>query len=93
LPFPNATRFEGRSEQVPIDWPWPPSPETLIVDEPAKPLDLEASNPLNMAHRRYEGTVLIVAHDLIDEVATGLWNFKDAASQTSKALRRVDGQA
>jgi ATPase subunit of ABC transporter with duplicated ATPase domains len=46
-----------------------------------------------MAHRRYEGTVLIVAHDLIDEVATGLWNFKDAASQTSKALRRVDGQA
>jgi ATPase subunit of ABC transporter with duplicated ATPase domains len=48
-----------------------------------------------MAHRRYEGTVLIVAHDhdLIDDVATGLWNFKDAASQTSKALRRVDGQA
>jgi ATPase subunit of ABC transporter with duplicated ATPase domains len=42
-------------------------------------LDLEAINALNIALQRYEGTVLLVTHDhdLIDEVATRLWNFKE----------------
>jgi len=50
----------------------------LIFDEPTNHLDLEAINALNIALQRYEGTVLLVTHDhdLIDEVATRLWNFK-----------------
>jgi len=51
----------------------------LIFDEPTNHLDLEAINALNIALQRYEGTVLLVTHDhdLIDEVATRLWNFKE----------------
>jgi ATPase subunit of ABC transporter with duplicated ATPase domains len=54
-------------------------PNFLIFDEPTNHLDLEAINALNIALQRYEGTVLLVTHDhdLIDEVATRLWNFKD----------------
>jgi ATPase subunit of ABC transporter with duplicated ATPase domains len=54
-------------------------PNILIFDEPTNHLDLEAINALNIALQRYEGTVLLVTHDhdLIDEVATRLWNFKD----------------
>jgi ATPase subunit of ABC transporter with duplicated ATPase domains len=53
-------------------------PNFLIFDEPTNHLDLEAINALNIALQRYEGTVLLVTHDhdLIDEVATRLWNFK-----------------
>jgi ATPase subunit of ABC transporter with duplicated ATPase domains len=53
-------------------------PNILIFDEPTNHLDLEAINALNIALQRYEGTVLLVTHDhdLIDEVATRLWNFK-----------------
>jgi ATPase subunit of ABC transporter with duplicated ATPase domains len=42
---------------------------------------LESINALNIALQRYEGTVLLVTHDhdLIDEVATRLWNFHDHA--------------
>ncbi|HET7104990.1 MAG TPA: ATP-binding cassette domain-containing protein [Terracidiphilus sp.] len=52
-------------------------PNVLIFDEPTNHLDLEAINALNIALQRYEGTVLLVTHDhdLIDEVATRLWNF------------------
>ena len=52
-------------------------PNILIFDEPTNHLDLEAINALNIALQRYEGTVLLVTHDhdLIDEVATRLWNF------------------
>src|SRR5580698_7838451 len=53
-------------------------PNFLIFDEPTNHLDLEAINALNIALQRYEGTVLLVTHDhdLIDEVATRLWNFR-----------------
>jgi ATPase subunit of ABC transporter with duplicated ATPase domains len=52
-------------------------PNILIFDEPTNHLDLESINALNIALQRYEGTVLLVTHDhdLIDEVATRLWNF------------------
>jgi ATPase subunit of ABC transporter with duplicated ATPase domains len=54
-------------------------PNFLIFDEPTNHLDLEAINALNIALQRYEGTVLLVTHDhdLIDEVATRLWVFKE----------------
>jgi ATPase subunit of ABC transporter with duplicated ATPase domains len=54
-------------------------PNILILDEPTNHLDLEAINALNIALQRYEGTVLLVTHDhdLIDEVATRLWVFKE----------------
>ena len=54
-------------------------PNILIFDEPTNHLDLEAINALNIALQRYEGTVLLVTHDhdLIDEVATRLWVFKE----------------
>jgi ATPase subunit of ABC transporter with duplicated ATPase domains len=54
-------------------------PNILIFDEPTNHLDLEAINALNIALQRYEGTVLLVTHDhdLIDEVATRLWNFRE----------------
>jgi len=53
-------------------------PNILIFDEPTNHLDLESINALNIALQRYEGTVLLVTHDhdLIDEVATRLWNFR-----------------
>ena len=52
-------------------------PNILIFDEPTNHLDLESIKALNIALQRYEGTVLLVTHDhdLIDEVATRLWNF------------------
>ncbi|MHB1938271.1 MAG: ABC-F family ATP-binding cassette domain-containing protein [Acidobacteriaceae bacterium] len=54
-------------------------PNFLIFDEPTNHLDLEAINALNQALQKYEGTVLLVTHDqeLIDEVATRIWNFED----------------
>ena len=54
-------------------------PNILIFDEPTNHLDLESINALNIALQRYEGTTLLVTHDhdLIDEVATRLWNFKE----------------
>jgi ATPase subunit of ABC transporter with duplicated ATPase domains len=54
-------------------------PNILIFDEPTNHLDLEAINALNIALQRYEGTVLLVTHDhdLIDEVATRLWIFRE----------------
>jgi ATPase subunit of ABC transporter with duplicated ATPase domains len=40
-------------------------------------LDLESINALNIALQKYEGTVLLVTHDhdVVDEVATRIWNF------------------
>lgn len=51
----------------------------LILDEPTNHLDLEAVIALNTALQRYEGTVILVTHDedLIDEVATRIWNVTD----------------
>ncbi len=58
-------------------------PNFLIFDEPTNHLDLEAINALNIALQKYEGTVLLVTHDhdLIDEVATRLWVFKDGQTE------------
>ncbi len=53
-------------------------PNVLVLDEPSNHLDLEAINALNLALQKYEGTVLLVTHDLdlIDEVATRIWHFE-----------------
>jgi ATPase subunit of ABC transporter with duplicated ATPase domains len=55
-------------------------PNFLILDEPTNHLDLESINALNIALQKYHGTVLLVTHDhdVIDEVATRIWHFKDA---------------
>ena len=57
-------------------------PNVLVLDEPSNHLDLEASNALNLALQKYEGTVLLVTHDLdlIDEVATRIWHFEGGPS-------------
>jgi ATPase subunit of ABC transporter with duplicated ATPase domains len=61
-------------------------PNFLVLDEPTNHLDLEAINALNQALQKYEGTVLLVTHDqdLIDEVATRIWNFEDHRIQDVK---------
>ena len=61
-------------------------PNFLVFDEPTNHLDLEAINALNQALQKYEGTVLLVTHDqdLIDEVATRIWNFDDHKIQDFK---------
>src|SRR5579862_569481 len=57
-------------------------PNVLVLDEPSNHLDLEAINALNLALQKYEGTVLLVTHDLdlIDEVATRVWHFEGGPS-------------
>jgi ATPase subunit of ABC transporter with duplicated ATPase domains len=54
-------------------------PNFLVLDEPTNNLDLEAINALNIALQKYEGTLLLVTHDedVLDEVATRIWNFKN----------------
>lgn len=54
-------------------------PNVLVFDEPTNHLDLESINALNIALQKYEGTVLLVTHDedLVDEVATRIWHFRD----------------
>lgn len=51
-------------------------PNFLVLDEPTNHLDLESINALNLALQRYPGTLLLVTHDhdVIDEVATRIWN-------------------
>src|ERR1700687_6404 len=53
-------------------------PNFLVLDEPTNHLDLESINALNIALQKYDGTVLLVTHDhdVIDEVATRIWHFK-----------------
>ena len=50
----------------------------LVLDEPTNHLDLESINALNISLQRYHGTVFLVTHDhdLIDEVATRVWQFE-----------------
>jgi ATPase subunit of ABC transporter with duplicated ATPase domains len=57
-------------------------PNVLVLDEPSNHLDLEAINALNTALQKYEGTVLLVTHDLdlIEEVATRIWHFSGGPS-------------
>jgi len=56
-------------------------PNVLVLDEPTNHLDLEAVIALNTCLQTYPGTLLLVTHDedLIDEVATRIWDFKDGA--------------
>jgi len=53
------------------------NPAALLLDEPTNHLDLESINALNIALQKYDGTVLLVTHDhdVVDEVATRIWNF------------------
>src|SRR5207237_8145646 len=61
-------------------------PNFLILDEPTNHLDLESINALNVALQRYSGTVLLVTHDydVIDEVATRIWNFEHGGIEDFK---------
>jgi ATPase subunit of ABC transporter with duplicated ATPase domains len=54
-------------------------PNILVLDEPTNHLDLESINALNIALQQYDGTFLLVTHDqdVLEEVATRIWNFKD----------------
>jgi ATPase subunit of ABC transporter with duplicated ATPase domains len=54
-------------------------PNFLVLDEPTNNLDLEAINALNIALQKCEGTLLLVTHDedVLDEVATRIWHFRD----------------
>ena len=51
-------------------------PNFLVFDEPTNHLDLESINALNISLQKYPGTVIFVTHDhdVIDEVATRIWN-------------------
>jgi ATPase subunit of ABC transporter with duplicated ATPase domains len=83
-------------------------PNVLVLDEPTNHLDLEAINALNIALQKYDGTVFLVTHDhdVIDEVATRIWHFKDhkvedfkgpyeefVAHQASQAVAAAGGGA
>jgi ATPase subunit of ABC transporter with duplicated ATPase domains len=61
-------------------------PNFLVLDEPTNHLDLESINALNIALQRYPGTLLLVTHDhdVIDEVATRIWNFENGAIEDFK---------
>src|SRR6202166_4169896 len=61
-------------------------PNFLILDEPTNHLDLESINALNIALQKYDGTVLLVTHDhdVIDEVATRIWHFKNGKIEDFK---------
>jgi ATPase subunit of ABC transporter with duplicated ATPase domains len=50
------------------------------------PLDLESINALSVALQRYPGTLLLVTHDhdVIDEVATRIWNFNPSRIEDFK---------
>jgi ATPase subunit of ABC transporter with duplicated ATPase domains len=51
-------------------------PNVLVLDEPTNHLDLESINALNIALQKFEGTVLLVTHDvdLMEEVGTRVWH-------------------
>ena len=61
-------------------------PNFLVLDEPTNNLDLEAINALNIALQKYDGTLLLVTHDedVLDEVATRIWNFNDGKVEDFK---------
>jgi ATPase subunit of ABC transporter with duplicated ATPase domains len=61
-------------------------PNFLVLDEPTNNLDLEAINALNIALQKYDGTLLLVTHDedVLDEVATRIWNFHDGKVEDFK---------
>jgi ATPase subunit of ABC transporter with duplicated ATPase domains len=61
-------------------------PNFLVLDEPTNNLDLESINALNIALQKFDGTLLLVTHDedVLDEVATRIWNFKDGKIEDFK---------
>jgi ATPase subunit of ABC transporter with duplicated ATPase domains len=61
-------------------------PNVLVLDEPTNNLDLESINALNIALQKYDGTLLLVTHDedVLDEVATRIWNFHDGKVEDFK---------
>jgi ATPase subunit of ABC transporter with duplicated ATPase domains len=61
-------------------------PNVLVLDEPTNNLDLESINALNISLQRYDGTLLLVTHDedVLDEVATRIWNFHDGKVEDFK---------
>jgi ATPase subunit of ABC transporter with duplicated ATPase domains len=61
-------------------------PNFLVLDEPTNNLDLEAINALNISLQKYDGTLLLVTHDedVLDEVATRIWNFKEGKIEDFK---------
>jgi len=61
-------------------------PNFLVLDEPTNNLDLESINALNIALQKYDGTLLLVTHDedVLDEVATRIWHFKDGKVEDFK---------
>ena len=61
-------------------------PNVLVLDEPTNNLDLESINALNIALQKFDGTLLLVTHDedVLDEVATRIWNFKDGKVEDFK---------
>jgi ATPase subunit of ABC transporter with duplicated ATPase domains len=61
-------------------------PNFLVLDEPTNHLDLESINALNIALQKYDGSVLLVTHDhdVIDEVATRIWHFKNGKVEDFK---------
>jgi ATPase subunit of ABC transporter with duplicated ATPase domains len=61
-------------------------PNFLVLDEPTNNLDLEAINALNIALQKYDGTLLLVTHDedVLDEVATRIWHFKNGKVEDFK---------
>jgi ATPase subunit of ABC transporter with duplicated ATPase domains len=63
-------------------------PNFLVLDEPTNHLDLESINALNIALQRYPGTLLLVTHDhdVIDEVATRIWNFDHGRIEDFKGI-------
>jgi len=61
-------------------------PNFLVLDEPTNHLDLESINALNIALQRYPGTLILVTHDhdVIDEVATRIWNIEHGTIEDFK---------
>ena len=61
-------------------------PNVLVLDEPTNNLDLESINALNIALQKFDGTLLLVTHDedVLDEVATRIWNFRDGKVEDFK---------
>jgi ATPase subunit of ABC transporter with duplicated ATPase domains len=61
-------------------------PNILVLDEPTNDLDLESINALNIALQKFDGTLLMVTHDhdVIEEVATRIWHFKDGRVEDFK---------
>src|ERR1700686_635868 len=61
-------------------------PNFLVLDEPTNHLHLESINAPNIALQKYDDTVLLVTHDhdVIDEVATRIWHFKNGKIEDFK---------